>query len=319
MFLNFQLKSYSKLLSPQRHYDWGLRELKTVLSACGKSLSKARTTNKELSFQDEMEVVVQSLKPNVMSKLTLNDCKRFEMLLEDVFPQLNLNADANEEFRNKVVEAFKVMGLSRNERQIDKCIELHEQLSKRIGVAVLGPPNSGKSTVISVLKSVLTSMSKTIRTYIISPKSMDRSQLLGHLDINTRHWYDGVLTQTAIAVNSEPPEVTSWIICDGDVDPEWIEALNSVLDDNKLLTLPSGWRIQFGSNVNFIFETHDLINASPATISRMGIIKFSSEDLPAQSLIDPWILMQQNEDTMRLLMEKYFFGILSKFEEVSEM
>lgn len=59
---------------------------------------------------------------------------------------------------------------------------------------------------------------------------------------------------------------------DGDVDPEWIESLNSVLDDNRLLTLPSGWRIQFGPNIHFLFETHDLTHASPATISRMGII-----------------------------------------------
>jgi len=67
-------------------------------------------------------------------------------------------------------------------------------------------------------------------------------------------------------------DVHSWIVCDGDVDPEWIESLNSVLDDNRLLTLPSGWRIQFGPNVNFMFETHDLSFASPATISRMGMI-----------------------------------------------
>lgn len=40
----------------------------------------------------------------------------------------------------------------------------------------------------------------------------------------------------------------------------------------RLLTLPSGWRIQFGNNVNFIFETDDVRHASPATISRMGII-----------------------------------------------
>lgn len=254
-----------------------------------------------------------------MSKLTMADCKRFEMLMGDVFPQINLSSDVNEELRNKIIETFQIMGLSKNDRQVDKCIELYEQLSKRIGVAVLGPPSSGKSTVISVLKSVLMSMSKTIRTYIISPKSMDRSQLLGHLDINTRQWYDGVLTQTAIAVNSEPPEITSWIICDGDVDPEWIEALNSVLDDNKLLTLPSGWRIQFGNNVNFIFETHDLINASPATISRMGIIKFSAEDMPASLLVDPWVAMQPNADTMQLFMEKYFNEILSEFERNSDL
>ena len=70
----------------------------------------------------------------------------------------------------------------------------------------------------------------------------------------------------------EPSSVHSWIICDGDIDPEWIESLNSVLDDNRLLTMPSGERIQFGPNVNFLFESHDLSCASPATISRMGMI-----------------------------------------------
>lgn len=57
------------------------------------------------------------------------------------------------------------------------------------------------------------------------------------------------------------------------------------MDDNRLLSLPSGWRIQFGSNVNFIFETHDLSHASPATISRMGIVYISEEDLKINDYI----------------------------------
>lgn len=102
-----------------------------------------------------------------------------------------------------------------------------------MGVALIGPSGSGKSTLIALLKEAYTSMSKTIRTYTISPKSMNRVQLLGILDTDTRQWHDGVLTKTAIAVNAELPNITSWIICDGDIDPDWIEALNSVLDDNR--------------------------------------------------------------------------------------
>lgn len=296
-----------------------MRELKTVLVSCGKSLGMSlKLSNQELSMEEEMKVVVKSLRPNIMSKLTTSDCKRFEMLLEDVFPGMSTITQTNEEFRVKIEESFQIMGLTRNERQIEKCMELNEQLNKRIGVAVFGNPNSGKTTVISLLKSVLMSMKKTIRTYTISPKSMNRSQLLGYLDTNTRQWYDGVLTQTAIAVNSEPHDVISWIICDGDVDPEWIEALNSVLDDNKLLTLPSGWRIQFGNNVNFIFETHDLSNASPATISRMGIVKFSTEDLQSMSLTNSWILKQSNAKMMELMMEKYFSIVFASFQELNK-
>ena len=64
----------------------------------------------------------------------------------------------------------------------------------------------------------------------------------------------------------------NWIILDGDIDPEWIESLNSVLDDNHILTLPTGERISFASTTCFIFETDSLIYASPATVSRMGMI-----------------------------------------------
>lgn len=44
-----------------------------------------------------------------------------------------------------------------------------------------------------------------------------------------------------------------WIIFDGDVDPEWVENLNSVLDDNKLLTLPNGERLSLPPNVMLHF------------------------------------------------------------------
>lgn len=54
------------------------------------------------------------------------------------------------------------------------------------------------------------------------------------MDMDTREWADGVLTMAAREVIKDTT-VHTWIVCDGDIDPEWIEALNSVLDDNRLV------------------------------------------------------------------------------------
>lgn len=54
------------------------------------------------------------------------------------------------------------------------------------------------------------------------------------------------------------------------------------------LTMPSGERIQFGSNVNFVFETDSLQFASPATVSRMGMIFISQEDLQPDDVLNQW-------------------------------
>lgn len=68
-----------------------------------------------------------------------------------------------------------------------------------------------------------------------------------------------------------------WIVFDGDVDPEWAENLNSVLDDNRLLTLPSGERLSIPDNVRLMFEVHSLRHATLATVSRCGMVWFSDD------------------------------------------
>jgi len=164
-----------------------------------------------------------------------------------------------------------------------------------MGVVIVGPSGCGKTTIWKVLKLAHEKLGQQMVTHVMNPKSMPRNQLLGLMNHDTREFNDGVLTASARAVVKEPSETQCWIICDGDIDPEWIESLNSVLDDNHLLTLPNGERISFGQNINFIFETNDLKFASPATVSRLGMIFLSEEDVDIRRITQTWLKKQDEK------------------------
>ncbi|XP_026049501.1 cytoplasmic dynein 2 heavy chain 1 isoform X1 [Astatotilapia calliptera] len=283
-----------ELLTPQQHYDWGLRALKTVLKACGGLLQQHRR-NRNKEKIEESSMVVQALRLNTMSKLTFADCSRFDALVRDVFSGVDFTDVEDQILTHALEQVYKEAQLELIPSQLKKALELNEQLRQRMGVVVVGPSGAGKSTLWRMLREALGKTGKVVKQYTMNPKAMPRQQLLGHIDMDTREWSDGVLTHSARNVVKESQEVNSWIVCDGDIDPEWIESLNSVLDDNRLLTMPSGERIQFGPNVNFLFETHDLSCASPATISRMGMIFLSDEDIDVGALVKSWLKGQPEE------------------------
>ncbi|XP_013138561.1 PREDICTED: cytoplasmic dynein 2 heavy chain 1-like [Papilio polytes] len=177
-------------------------------------------------------------------------------------------------------------------------MELYEQLQQRTGVAIVGPPGSGKSTIRRILKAALSQRGQSVAEYVLYPKAMSRRWLLGHIDPDTRHWSDGVISTVALQLAAHPHEMCSWAVCDGDVEPEWVEALNSVLDDNRLLTLPSGARVLLPRGAHFLFETHALHHASPATVSRLGIVLLSEEHSCAEEVLESWLRKAEFESEL---------------------
>lgn len=112
---------------------------------------------------------------------------------------------------------------------------------------MVGPSGCAKSAAWKVLLEAMTIVDKVKGdSYIIDPKAIIKDELYGKLDSTTLEWTDGIFTHILRKITENVRGESSrrhWIIFDGDVDPEWAENLNSVLDDNKLLTLPNGERI----------------------------------------------------------------------------
>ena len=117
----------------------------------------------------------------------------------------------------------------------------------------------------------------------------------------TRDWQDGILSKLFRELNEPLPESREnevrWIVYDGDVDAVWVENMNSVMDDNRLLTLPNGERIRLQDHVKMICETYDLQYASPATISRCGMVWVDPKNLGFRPYYERWVMKRCGDVT----------------------
>merc|ERR1719390_49126 len=103
-----------------------------------------------------------------------------------------------------------------------------------------------------------------------------------------------------------------WVVLDGDIDALWIESMNTVMDDNKVLTLVSNERIPLTAAMRMVFEVNSLKNASPATVSRAGILYINEADIGWRPFMESWV-SQREEEVERT----YLPGLFDKYIETT--
>ncbi|KAH1393997.1 dynein heavy chain [Aspergillus fumigatus] len=283
-------------LSKQAHYDFGLRALKSVLVSSG-GLKRARLANTDGDLgPDEIiepQIIVQSLRETIAPKLVREDVDKMLEIQAHNFSGVEYVPANYEKLTQAIRDIAHEQHYVDSEMWIAKILQLYQIQSIHHGVMMVGRSGSGKSAAWKILLQALQRIEGVEGvSHIIDSKVMSKEALYGNLDSTTREWTDGLFTGILrkIVDNLRGEDTKRhWIVFDGDVDPEWVENLNSVLDDNKLLTLPNGERLNLPPNVRIMFEVESLKYATLATVSRCGMVWFNDDTVTPLMMISNYV------------------------------
>eukprot|EP00929_Paragymnodinium_shiwhaense_P077084 TRINITY_DN3967_c0_g3_i3.p1 TRINITY_DN3967_c0_g3~~TRINITY_DN3967_c0_g3_i3.p1 ORF type:complete len:4541 (+),score=1544.66 TRINITY_DN3967_c0_g3_i3:127-13749(+) len=294
-------------LSKQFHYDFKLRALKSVLVMAGDLKRAAADLPEDV-------VLMRALRDMNMPKFVKQDVPLFRGLLNDLFPGLRVERVSDvalkaaseawfeeEQMKSKYDEIYQL--------QIDKVMQLYETMLTRHSTMIVGPTGGGKSVVLECLRNAQKgAFNLPTRTFPLNPKAIPTDELYGVLNPETRDWTDGLLSkifrEINAPINEDKPE-RRYILYDGDVDAIWIENMNSVMDDNKILTLTNGERIRLEKHCAMLFEVYDLQYASPATVSRCGMLFVDDKNLGPGPYYDRWMRAKQTDKLREALDDLY--------------
>ncbi|CAH1116455.1 unnamed protein product [Phaedon cochleariae] len=306
-----------ELLSKQDHYDWGLRAIKSVLVVAG-SLKRGDRQ------RPEDQVLMRALRDFNIPKIVTDDVPVFMGLIGDLFPALDVPRKRVMEFEKMIKKTAVDLKLQPEDGFILKVVQLEELFAVRHSVFIIGYAGTGKSMVWKTLNRTYANQKRKPFYNDLNPKAVTNDELFGVINPATREWKDGLFSVIMREQTNLSGDGPKWIVLDGDIDPMWIESLNTLMDDNKILTLASNERIALTPAMRLLFEIANLRTATPATVSRAGILYINPADLGWNPFIASWIdtrEVQSEKANLMILFDKYvppcLDAVRNKFKKIT--
>ena len=285
-------KLASEQVSAQPHYDFGMRAIKSVLVMAG----SGKRANPDLPEQITM---IRAMCDSNIPKFLDDDVALFNAIVLDLFPGVEVPKQDTGALVVAMRACLEAVDLKLTDAWCNKAVQLYEVLGIRFGVMQVGPSGGGKTCMARCIADAMGRLRaegsadlehQTTHTYCLNPKSISMGELYGNYNLMTNEWTDGLGSTIIRNANSDTTDDKKFVVFDGPIDAIWIENMNTVLDDNRTLCLPNGERIKLnGRTMRMLFEVEDCAQASPATVSRLGVVWLPPESLGLKPPIESWM------------------------------
>jgi dynein heavy chain len=262
----------SEQLSAQKHYDFGMRAVKSVLSTAG-------LLRRRFPDASDEEILLKSIRDSNLPKFLVRDLPLFEGLISDLFTSESRTIQLSSIIFDFCKDHLASQNLSTPDSYMLKIKQIYEVCEVRHGIMTVGKAYTGKTKAMEALVHGIEQNGEKVELFKINPKSVSLNELFGFNDPFTNTFVHGIGGKLFTSLAESPSGSRKWIVFDGPVDAGWIENMNTVLDDNKMLCLPDGKRIKLGPEFATFFEVENLDRASPATVSRCGMVYFDENTL----------------------------------------
>lgn len=240
-------KLSSEQLSQQKHYDFGMRAVKSVLVMAG-ALKRSNPT------MAEDAVLIRAMRDSNVPKFLTDDLPLFHAIVGDLFPGVVVPVNEMGDLRHAIDRQLASAGLQRVEGHIVKIEQLFETFNVRFGVVLVGPTGAGKTAAYRVLAAAMSDLRKAgstseqfqnVHINVLNPKCISMGELYGEFNELTQEWRDGLASTIIRNFVGDETEDRKWTVFDGPIDALWIENMNTVrrrCGFEEIVLPPSLWR-----------------------------------------------------------------------------